>query len=217
MAFIDIIFLAIIAGVVLFRLRSLLGRNIGNPGPAATIRPLPPKPEEMVVERVRRALEDEAPLDEKNPLAKPLAELRKADPTFSLKRFLKGAESAFEMVLRALSEGDTQTLKMLLSDALYKEFEAEIVRRKQSGKREDVTLVAIDACTMERAGLSGPFARVTVRFESEQIVVERAIEGDAIIAGDPSQVERVEDIWTFERDTRSTDPNWKLIETQSVA
>ena len=34
-----------------------------------------------------------------------------------------------------------------------------------------------------------------------------------VIAGDPVRPEEVIDLWTFERDVRSTDPNWLLAET----
>ena len=33
--------------------------------------------------------------------------------------------------------------------------------------------------------------------------------------GDPNQVTEITDIWTFSRDTKSGDPNWKLVETRS--
>jgi len=38
----------------------------------------------------------------------------------------------------------------------------------------------------------------------------------AVIDGDPTHVGDVTDIWTFERDVNSRDPNWKLVATESV-
>ena len=34
-----------------------------------------------------------------------------------------------------------------------------------------------------------------------------------VIEGDPKQVRQITDVWTFERDTSSRDPNWKLVAT----
>ena len=62
--------------------------------------------------------------------------------------------------------------------------------------------------------MNGRTAFVTVRFVSQQINVTRDT-GDAIVEGDPSAAVAVTDIWTFERDTRSRDPNWKLAATRS--
>ena len=37
----------------------------------------------------------------------------------------------------------------------------------------------------------------------------------AVVEGDPSTVETVVDVWTFQRDVTSRDPNWALVETRS--
>ena len=34
-----------------------------------------------------------------------------------------------------------------------------------------------------------------------------------VIEGDNKQVRDITDVWTFERDTGSRDPNWKLVAT----
>ena len=62
------------------------------------------------------------------------------------------------------------------------------------------------------AGMLGSKARVTVRFTSEQINLVRDGAGE-VVEGDPRQIDTVIDLWTFERDTRSRDPNWQLVET----
>jgi predicted lipid-binding transport protein (Tim44 family) len=36
-----------------------------------------------------------------------------------------------------------------------------------------------------------------------------------VIDGDPETVVEVKDVWTFARDTRSRDPNWKLVATEA--
>jgi predicted lipid-binding transport protein (Tim44 family) len=57
-------------------------------------------------------------------------------------------------------------------------------------------------------------ARITVRFKSEQINVLRDAQGK-VLEGDPQTAEEVIDLWTFERDTTSPDPNWILVETRT--
>ena len=77
-------------------------------------------------------------------------------------------------------------------------------------------LVATREAEPAAAGMVGALARVTVRFTSEQIKVVRDAAG-AVVEGDPRQIETVIDVWTFERDTRSRDPNWQLVETGAPA
>ena len=56
--------------------------------------------------------------------------------------------------------------------------------------------------------------QITVRFVGEQNYVVRNKVGE-IVEGAPREVKKSRDIWTFARDTRSRDPNWKLIATES--
>ena len=61
--------------------------------------------------------------------------------------------------------------------------------------------------------MKGGEAHVTLRIISELISATRATAG-AVIDGDPETVAEVKDVWTFARDTRSRDPNWKLVATE---
>jgi predicted lipid-binding transport protein (Tim44 family) len=36
-----------------------------------------------------------------------------------------------------------------------------------------------------------------------------------VLEGDPGTALEVVDLWTFERDTQSPDPNWTLVETRT--
>jgi predicted lipid-binding transport protein (Tim44 family) len=62
--------------------------------------------------------------------------------------------------------------------------------------------------------MEGTNAVVTVRFVSEQINVVRNADSQ-IVDGNPNEVQKVVDLWTFRRDTTSGDPNWQLVKTES--
>ena len=141
-----------------------------------------------------------------------LEQIRRADHEFSPKRFVQGAQGAFEMVVDAFAKGDTATLRPLLGDDVYDEFAAAIRERIADGHVQETTIVALDAAEIISAEMRSSTARVTVKFVSQQINVVRDKDGEEV-GGDPSLIERVTDIWTFARNTRSSDPNWALIET----
>jgi predicted lipid-binding transport protein (Tim44 family) len=141
-----------------------------------------------------------------------LEQIRRADHEFSPRRFVQGAQAAFEMVVDAFAKGDTATLRPLLGDDVYDEFAAAIRERMADGHVQETTIVALDAAEIISAEMRSSTARVTVKFVSQQINVVRDKEGEEV-GGDPSLIERVTDIWTFARNTRSSDPNWALIET----
>ena len=62
--------------------------------------------------------------------------------------------------------------------------------------------------------MDGRVAFLTAKIVSEQIEVVRDASGEPI-AGDPTKVTTVTDIWTFARNTRSRNPNWTLVATEA--
>jgi predicted lipid-binding transport protein (Tim44 family) len=82
------------------------------------------------------------------------------------------------------------------------------------GETLETTVVSIKSAEILEAGLQGRIANVTIKFVTEQINVTRDTAGNAV-EGDPNRVSEVTDLWTYARDTRSRDPNWKLVETRS--
>ena len=57
--------------------------------------------------------------------------------------------------------------------------------------------------------------RVSVLFETEQIKVLKDKKGK-IIDGDHENTILVKDLWTFEKEIKSKDINWKLVETSNA-
>ncbi len=76
------------------------------------------------------------------------------------------------------------------------------------------SFVGIDNATVVAAELKGREAFVTLRIVSQLISATLGPKGE-VVDGDPETVAEVRDVWTFARDTRSRDPNWKLVETES--
>ena len=176
-------------------------------------------PEEIAPEpaapRPMRAARREEPPEQEDAISglkAGLEQIRRADHEFSPRRFAQGAQAAFEMIVDAFAKGDTATLRPLLGDDVYDEFAAAIRDRMAEGHVQETTIVALDAAEIITAEMRASTARVTVKFVSQQINVVRDKEGEEV-GGDPSLIERVTDIWTFARNTRSSDPNWALIET----
>lgn len=229
--FIDIILFAMIAAFLVLRLRSVIGRRTGHqsrPADGLAARGAEAEADANVIELPdRSAAGASEPQDgdaedaeagpagaEPDPLADGLAEIRRADPDFDLEAFLDGARTAFDMVVKAFATVDTGRLRELLDDEVYANFEDAIQRRQAAAETLETELVGIKSAEAVAAGMDGRTARVTVRFVSEQVNVTRDA-GGAAIDGDPSQVSGVTDLWTFARNTRSRDPNWKLVETRS--
>ena len=229
--FFDIIILAMIAGFLVLRLRRVLGRRDGHEGGYTD----PFRERKRQAEAEKRAkndddnvvhlpdnTRDETPaeaeasmdIDSDDPTAAGLVQIRVADPSFDPAQFVEGAKVAFEMVLSAFAGGDRKTLKNLLSPDVFKNFDEAITEREKAGETLEDTLVGIRSAKIVEALMDGNHAMVTVKFVSEQISALRDADG-SIVDGNPNEVIDVTDFWTFSRDTRSSDPNWTLIGTES--
>jgi len=148
------------------------------------------------------------------PLNEQLRALVKAEPTFNPKEFVNGARMAYEMIVVAFADGDRKTLKNLLSREVYEGFDAAITERESKGEVVRSSFVGIEKADIVSAEAKDSEANVTVRIIS-QLISATYDKAGALIEGDAETVAEVNDLWTFSRDTRSRDPNWKLIATES--
>jgi predicted lipid-binding transport protein (Tim44 family) len=223
----DIILIALVAVFLILQRRRVLGRRTGTererPNPFT-----PPSRDDAVVpgngkviDLPPRDVTPAADLPRSVEVVKKgggaeagLAAIKAVDPGFDARGFIAGARSAFEMIVNAFAAGDTKTLRPLLNGEVYERFASEIARRNQAKETLSTNLVGFDASEIVAAELRGRQARVTVRFVSEQINVTRDAEG-LIVDGNPNEVTKLTDIWTFARDTSTSDPNWLLVETDA--
>lgn len=221
--FIEIVIFAVIAAFLVYRLRSVLGQRHGEerqrPNPFT---PPPARAErngaENVVRMPDRARPAEAAAGAEEPvsLAAALAQIRAADGSFDEKIFLQGAQAAFTMIVGAFAQGETATLRPLLSDDVYDNFAAAIRERQKAGETLETRIDRIADADVVEARMDGRTAFVTVRFVSHQMNVTRSGDG-SVVDGDPSKALEVVDLWTFARNTRARDPNWLLVETRTPA
>ncbi len=218
--FLEIIFFAVLAVFIILRLRSVLGRRTGNERPPAKT---------FAHSRTRQDEDDNVvslpdrqrgaePAREAEPASDDtgtgVREIRAIDPSFDANEFISGARTAYDMVLASFASGDTDTLRALLDDDVYSNFQRAIADRESRGESLETTLVAIKSGEIVEARAVGRMAEVTVKFMAELVNVTRDKEGD-VVSGDPRVVQNITDFWTFARDVRSSDPNWKLIATRS--
>lgn len=203
----EIVLLASIAAFFALRLYSVLGKRTGHePDPAA--KPAP----------ARRAGEPAPPQLRAaftGPAAAGMEAIRTADGAFEPAPFVEGASKAYDLVIEAFAAGDKNTLRKLLADNVFTRYETAIDAREAAGRRQMSDLIKIDRAEIEAAELADRVARVTVRFVAELASAVTDADGK-VIEGDPSQIRRVEELWTFERDVDAGDPNWTLARVAPV-
>lgn len=189
--YIDIVLLAIVAGIIILRLRNVLGKGAED-GPVRTKKP-------VVVD---------AQFDDVNPSrSRENINLKE----FKEETFLKGAQAAYEMIVNAFAAADKKTLKELTSPEVYKSFVGVLDERKNKKYVNQFTFIGIKKTKIENVDKKDSFYTVKTRFVSEIISCIKDANNN-IMEGSPEEIQTVNDVWSFSRDLNSDDPTWNLTE-----
>jgi len=189
--YIDIILLAMIAGFIFLRLRGILGKRTGFEGKA------PPQLEEILKNvQLDKNLKRNENFDDK-----------------AKKEFLNGAKIAYETIITDFSDNDNKltTSKPLLSNKIFDQFNDALKERNSKGHYAEITFIGIDSAIIKEHKKNNSILQVTVDFVGEVITCIRDKE-KKIISGNPEKIKKIYDTWIFSRDTKSTNPNWQLVD-----
>jgi len=215
---IELLVLIALAAVVLYRLKSVIGTRTGHEGPPARMRRGPGAPERgpgpVAVPDPIADEDDERPSSVPVGSREAIEAIRRIEPGFDVSEFLGGARGAYEMILMAYEESDRDTLRSLLAPDVFKAFEQGIAAREAEGLRVEARFIGVREAELVEVGFEPDtrIADVTVRFVGELITAVRDAD-NRIVEGDPNDVRRQSDTWTFSREMGSVDPNWLLTGT----
>ena len=193
--YIDIILLGMIAGFIILRLRSILGRKTSH---------------ESKVYPGFAEKEFNIPKNESKPVKQNLEILEGNDK----KEFLRGAEIAYESILTSFANGDLIKLKALLSPNMFSNFSDAIKSRNKDNIKSEFTFIGVKESSVEKYERIKDNLFATVKFVAEVISVKKDKE-NKIIEGNPDKIKFVTDSWKFTRNIKQKDPNWYLSEIVS--
>ncbi len=189
--YIDIILLAMIAGFIFLRLRGILGKKTG------------------FEEDIESSFAHEAPP------TKPKVNLNANTFDDNAKEeFVKGAKIAYESIITNFAKGKLKDIKSLLDKSVYQQFEEAIKDRENKKFSSETTFIGLSSAEIKQHVQNKNMLEVTVEFVSEIISCVKD-KDNKVISGDPEKIKKVLDTWKFSKDTRSSNPNWLLIDTQA--
>ena len=202
--FLDIIILGLLAIFLGFRLKGLLGDRSGYSGDL--------KNPDAVNKEERIENQNVIKLNNTTINGEGLDSLIKADPGFNEKEFLEGAKNAFKIIIKSFSDSEIESLKPLLDYDLLNSFTKSISEREARQERQFSDVVSFKNFEIIKVNITDNLASITLKIVSEQIkyLVDK---NDVLLEGNKDQSEIIKDKWVFERDISSTNPNWKLVET----
>ena len=190
--YLDIILLGMIAGFIILRLRSILGRKTGH---------------ETKIYPSFAEKEFNIPKNEAKPVKQNLETLEGKDK----KDFLRGAEIAYESILSSFATGDLIKLKNLLTSNMFSNFSEAIKSRNKEGIKSEFTFVGVKESSVEKYEKIKDNLFATVKFVAEVISVKKD-KDNKIIEGNPDKIKFVTDSWKFTKNIKQKGPNWYLSE-----
>ena len=190
--YIDIILLGMIAGFIILRLRSILGRKTGH---------------ESKVSSNFAEKKFNIPKNDANTVKQNHEILDGKDK----KEFLKGAEIAYETILTSFASGDLKKLKSLLTATMNNNFSGAISERNKVNNKSEFTFIGIKESSVEKYEKVKDDLFSTVKFVAEVISVKKD-KDNKIIEGNPDKIKFVTDVWKFTRNIKNKSPNWYLAE-----
>ena len=190
--YLDIILLGMIAGFIILRLRSILGRKSGH---------------ESKVYPSFAEKEFSMPLKEAKPDKQNLEVLEGKDK----KEFLRGAEIAYESILTAFASGDLIKLKALLSPNMFSNFSDAIKARNKDNIKSEFTFIGVKESSVEKYEKVKNNLFASVKIVAEVISFKKD-KDNKIIEGNPDKIKFVTDNWKFTKSVNQKSPNWYLSE-----
>ena len=189
--YIDIILLAMIAGFIFLRLRGILGKKTGFEEDINSSFPHEAPP-------VKQATDSNANIFDEN----------------AKKEFVKGAKIAYETIITNFAKGKLIDIKSLLDKSVYQQFEEAIKDRENKKLSSETTFIGINSAEIKEHQQNKNMIEVTVEFVSEIISCVKD-KDNKVVSGDPEKIKKVLDTWKFSKDSKSSNPNWFLIDTQA--
>ena len=196
--YMDIIFLAVVAGIVLLRLRSVLGKRTGSE------------------KKDPNLYSYDQPVNQSPDITKPKKVTKQTNNSqwFDNDDFVNGAKGAYETILTNFENGNTEELRPLLVDDVFKSFTDVINQRKKDDEQVEFSFIGIQSAEIIYKDLNTIPMEVTVRFVSEMITCIKNNK-DEVISGSLNQIQKITDVWTFAKHKNKKNSNW-LLQTTSA-
>ena len=186
--FFDIIIFAAIAGFIIYRLRSVLGKRTGFQKDLSQNKPKQDNKTETANE-IPSLLDNQLKLQE----------VYKKVANFDHIQFIEGAKKAFEIIITSFNNGDKKNLKNLVSKDVYTAFEKAIDEKQNDPSSQFYSLIVE---SIADAKVDNNTISISINFISEQML------GD-----DEGKIVKNKDTWTFEKPINSSSPIWILTQT----
>ena len=210
----ELIILLVVALAVLFKLYSSFGTESKGSGVKIVLKPVDKSAEKQILENISRLIDDKN--EQINTLSAEQNTVVSLENELNKEIFLNGARKVFELVLGAFSKGDLSPVRELMSKKVYDAFNQAIDERKNEELSTEVDFICFEKSEIKEIKKLKNTMKIVVEFVSEQVNLLKNKNGE-VIEGDENFVQKITDMWTFERPLDAKNNLWTLVSTKKRA
>lgn len=218
----DIIFLVIVVAFILTRLYNVFGSHAEEKNVRVVVKSVNKETEEQIMREISDALKETQATAPKAASPADLENMSEQDkllakiPAFDKQGFINGANKVFELVLAAFNSGNMESVKELISKKILTAFNEVIAQRKDEKLTSEVDFICFDKSEIKDVRILKNSVKIAVEFITEQVNLLRNAEGK-VIEGDENFIQKITDVWTFERSLNAQSNKWLLVSTKKSA
>ena len=153
-------------------------------------------------------------VEENSENAKTLTAIKDLNKDFTVESFVSGAKKAYEIILMAFENNNLKTLKPLLDKPVFESFKTVVEDRQKKQLSIEASFIGMRDIRIKNVYFDKKIntAEITVAFQSEISTVVKDKTGK-VIEGDPNEIKKQKDIWTFSKKLTDKKPIWFLKST----
>lgn len=210
----EFVILLAVALAVLFKLYRTFGTESKNSHMKIILKPVDKSEEKQILGSFSRIIDSKNETVGIFSVEKP--ENMQAETEFNKEMFLNGACKVFELILSAFNTGDLSSVRELMSKKVYDAFNQVINERKNEEISAEVDFICFKKSEIKEVKQLKNTIKIVVEFVSEQVNLLKNKNGE-VIEGDENFVQKITDMWTFERPLNAKNNLWTLVSTKKRA
>ena len=216
MSALEFIILLILALGVLFRLYRVFGTDNKESGIKIILKPVDKTEEKQILQNISQIIDQK----DNNLSILSTDSLKEQEnqeqEKLNKEIFLNGAKKVFELILSAFNQGDLTPVRELMSKKVFDAFNQVIENRRADNITSEVDFICFDKSEIKDVKNLKNTIKIVVEFVSEQVSILKNKDGE-VIEGDENFVQKITDMWTFERPKNAKNNIWTLVSTKKSA
>ena len=216
MSALEFIILLILALGLLFRLYRVFGTDNKESGIKIILKPVDKTAEKQILQNISQIIDHKdnnlSILSTDSLKEQEIQEQEKLNKEI----FLNGAKKVFELILSAFNQGDLTPVRELMSKKVFDAFNQVIENRRADNITSEVDFICFDKSEIKDVKNLKNTIKIVVEFVSEQVSILKNKDGE-VIEGDENFVQKITDMWTFERPKNAKNNIWTLVSTKKSA